>query len=69
LSDDLQILVLSFLSIKDKINAIETCKGFNRTSKVSILIQKFERLVERNNLIMSEVTNLVLISSHMYHDR
>ena len=68
LSDDLQILVLSFLSIKDKINAIETCKRFNRNiSKVSILIQKFERFVERNNVInMSEVSNLVLISNDIY---
>ena len=68
LSDDLQILVLSFLSIKDKINAIETCKRFNRNiSKVYILIQKFERFVERNSVInMSEVSNLVLISNDIY---
>ena len=68
LSDDLQILVLSLLSLKDKMNAIETCKRFNRNiSKVSILIQKLETLVERNNVInVSEVTNLVLIANHIY---
>lgn len=68
LPDDLQKFILSFLSLTDKINAIQTAKFFYRNiNKISILTHKIYTLTERNNiLITNNVSHLSLISNYIY---
>ena len=68
LPDDLQKFILSFLSLTDKINAIQTSKLFYRNiNKVFILTHKIYTLTERNNiLITNNLTHLSFISNYIY---
>jgi len=68
IADDIQEYIFSFLSLKEKINATEVCRTFNRNIKsISILIPRMDTMIERNFMVdIRQGMEMMLITDQMY---